>query len=95
MKYGQISRDKNINEFIYFCFQFICEEDQKKFIKKFRKQPHDSDQVMHTFRELILGAYLSSIGFNVRNDFSINAKTPDWCILDDKLEITLVFGNCM
>jgi hypothetical protein len=42
---------------------------------------------MHTFRELILGAYLGSRGFKVRHDHVVENKTPDWCILDDKLTI--------
>jgi hypothetical protein len=33
---------------------------------------------------LLLGAYLSSNGFRVRHDYALGAKTPDWCILDDK-----------
>ena len=60
MKYGQIAGNDHINASIYRCFKHICENDERKFIKKFREQPHDSDQVMHTFKELILGAYLST-----------------------------------
>lgn len=84
MKYGQIAGNKQINGLIYRCFQYICEEDEQKFVKKFREQPHDSDQVMHTFRELVLGAYLGSNGFKVRHDYAVDTQTPDWCILDEK-----------
>ena len=84
MKYGQIAESKKINYAIYRCFEHLCREDQQRFVKKFREQPHDSDQIMHTFRELILGAYLSSCGFKVRHEYSVENKTPDWCILDDK-----------
>jgi hypothetical protein len=38
---------------------------------------------MHTFRELILGAYLASSGLNVRYDYPVDSSTPDWCILDE------------
>lgn len=83
-KYGQIAGNRHINDFIYFCFDYISEEDKRKFVKKFREQPHGSDQIMHTFRELILGAYLGSRDFRVRHDYAVEEKTPDWCILDDK-----------
>ena len=55
----------------------------RKFVKKFRVQPHNEDQVMHTFRELILGAFLSMNGLKVRYEFKIDSKSPDWCILND------------
>ncbi len=84
MKYGQIAESKKINYAIYQCFEHLCCEDQQRFVKKFREQPHDSDQIMHTFRELILGAYLSSCGFKVRHEYSVESKTPDWCILDNR-----------
>jgi hypothetical protein len=38
---------------------------------------------MHTYRELILGAYLASYGFRVRYGQQVGGKTPDWCILDE------------
>lgn len=83
MKYGQLAPNKSINRLIYHCFEYLCEEDERKFVKAFRKQPLDSDQKMHTFRELILGAYLSSNGLEVRHHYAVGGKTPDWCILDD------------
>jgi len=83
-KYGQIAESEKVNYAIYRCFKHLCREDQQRFVKKFREQPHDSDQIMHTFRELILGAYLSSRGFRVRHEYSVESKTPDWCILDNR-----------
>jgi hypothetical protein len=82
MKYGQIAGSKRVNATIYRCFDYISEEDARKFVKKFRDQLQDDFQVMHTFRELILGAYLVSNGFVARYDRAINADTPDWCLLD-------------
>ncbi len=82
--YGQIAESNRIGYAIYQCFEHLCCEDQQRFVKKFREQPHDSDQIMHTFRELILGAYLSSRGFRVRHEYSVESKTPDWCILDNR-----------
>lgn len=82
MKYGQIAGNNSINAMIYRCFEYVCEEDKRKFVKKFQEQPHDSNQKMHTFRELVLGAYLSSKGFRVRHAYVIDNQTPDWSILD-------------
>jgi hypothetical protein len=81
MKYGKIAGNNSINAMIYHCFEYICEEDKRKFVKKLREQPHDSDQITHTFRELVLGAYLSSRGFRVRHDYVIDDQKPDWSIL--------------
>jgi hypothetical protein len=82
MKYGQIAGNKSINAAIYRCFGCIHEEDAQTFVKRFREQPHDQDQVMHTFRELILGGFLASNGLQVRYDQPIDGKTPDWSIVD-------------
>jgi hypothetical protein len=83
MKYGQIAGNRYLNEFIYHCFSFISDDDEQKFVNKFKEQPHESEQIMHTVRELILGAYLGSCGFKVKYDNKINNQTPDWSILDD------------
>ena len=83
MKYGQIAGNKRINAIIYRCFEYLYEQDERKFVKKFREHSSDNDQIMHTFRELVLGAYLSSNGFEVRHELSVGTKTPDWCILSE------------
>lgn len=54
-RYGQIAESTRINEAIYDCFDFLNDKEQKKFVKKFREQPHSEIQIMHTFRELLLG----------------------------------------
>ena len=84
IKYGQITGNEKINGFICCFFEYVCEEDQRKFRRKFRKLPPESDQTMHTLRELIIGAHLSANGFKVRHDYAIDNQTPDWCILDDE-----------
>lgn len=89
MTFGQIAGNRSINAMIYRCFQFLNKDDQRRFVKKFREQPDDSDQIMHTFRELILGAYLSSAGYSVIHDYVINDKTPDWTIFDCDRETIL------
>ena len=87
MKYGQIAGNSYINARTYYCFEHICEQDQRRFLKNFRDQSNDSDQIMHTYRELILGAYLSANGLNVSYDFRVHNKTPDWCILDNTSKV--------
>ncbi len=84
IKYGQITGNEKINRFICCFFEYLCEEDQQKFRKKFRHLPPESDQTMHTLRELIIGAHLSANGFQVRHDYAIDNQTPDWCIFDDE-----------
>ena len=81
-KYGQIAENKSIDSMIYFCFEHILEEDRNKFVKLFREQYDDSDLVMHTFRELVLGTYFSLNGFHTRYEYEINNLTPDWSVLD-------------
>jgi hypothetical protein len=76
------SKNSKINSFIYQCFEYISELDKQKFIKRFRKQSGDETQVLHTFRELVLGAYLEKNGVAVRHDYKINEKTPDWVVLE-------------
>src|SRR5450759_551771 len=89
-KYGQIAESTKINEAIYDCFDLLNEKEQKKFVKKFKKIPHTQIQVMHTFRELLLGTYLSANGLIVESERKIGTKTPDWSILDSSSNVTAV-----
>ena len=85
IKYGQITGNDKINGPICCFFEYVCVEDQQKFRSNFRNLLPESDQTMHTLRELVIGAHLSANGFRVRHDYVIdNNKTPDWCILDDE-----------
>ena len=90
MKHGQIAGSKSVNTMIYRCFEYISEEDERKFVKKFKDQMRDEVQVMHTFRELILGSYLASSGFNVSYEYSVDTATPDWCVLDDSSSLKAI-----
>ena len=83
MKYGQIVGSDSVNDAIYSCFKFVSEADAKAYVKKFAKQPHDQDQVKHTFRELVLGTFLASNGLTVQSDRRFDGRTPDWTILDN------------
>ncbi len=83
-QYGQISQSQAVNAYIDRCFEELGESERMIFIRKFRQQPHDGPQVMHTLRELILGAYLHAAGFQVRCEQEVQGKTPDWVIVDDR-----------
>ena len=45
---------------------------------------------MHTFRELVLGAYLASSGLNVRYEYRVGTHTPDWCVLDESSSLKAI-----
>ncbi|MEN4013113.1 MAG: hypothetical protein ROW48_13840 [Bellilinea sp.] len=90
MKYDQIVEAKRINEIIHHCFQYLDDNEKQKIVRQFKQQPHDKIQAMHTFRELILGAYLSQSGLCVRHNYGIESKTPDWCVLDNNLQPQII-----
>lgn len=90
MKYGQITENIKMDKIIYDCFAFLCENEQKKFVKKFKEQPNNKIQIMHTLSELLLGAYLSSNGFMVKNDHKVGTKTPDWSIFNNSLDLVAI-----
>ncbi len=84
MVFGQIAENESINALIYRCFENLLDSEQQKFIKKFREQPHNQAQIMHTLMELVCGAYVGSLGFQIIHEYRINSDTPDWCIVDDE-----------
>ena len=81
MKYDQITDVKEVKNIIHHCFEHLRAEDQQRFVKKLHEQPNNFDQKMHILNELILGAYLSLKDFEVRYEYSVKNKIPDWCIL--------------
>ena len=83
MHYGQIAESEKINSAIYYCFRYIDVTEATKFVRKFKEQPHDKIQIMHTFRELLLGAFLASNNLRMRSEYKIDGKTPDWCIFSE------------
>jgi hypothetical protein len=83
VKYGMIASGSVVNEAIYQCFERIPEKEARKFVRRFAEQPHEGVQVMHTFRELIAGAFLAQQGYEVESDPIIDGKTPDWSFKND------------
>ena len=89
-KYGRLSKNDSINDCIYICFNYISEKEKNEFAKKFLKLPQDSDEILHTFRELILGAYLNKNNLNARYQTKLENKTPDWIINNGEDDILCV-----
>lgn len=90
MIYGTILENKKMNKTIYDCFDLLPEREQKRYVKKFKEQPHNEDQFIHTFRELILGAFLSANGFIVESERQIGKQKPDWSIINNSLEVIAI-----
>src|SRR5439155_19552720 len=67
---------------IYQCFELLSEADARVFAKKFNEQRKDLHQVMHTFRELLAGAFIAGQGFQPEYEPNIDGQTPDWRFLD-------------
>ena len=84
MRYGQIVGNKRMNECIHRCFEHLVDVDVTKFVKQFKDHHGSEDQTMHTFRELVLGAFLGSNDLKVRHDYDVAGQTPDWCIMNDE-----------
>ena len=82
MRYGQIAGNHSINAMIYQCFELLSEADARVFVKKFNEQRKDVHQVMHTFRELLAGAFVAGQGFQPEYEPDIDGQTPDWRFLD-------------
>ena len=83
MNFGQISGNTKLNDRIYDCFEIISERTESSVVKKFVSE--GESQIPHTFRELLVGAFLERSGFSTVYGQKIEAKTPDWCIVDDAL----------
>jgi hypothetical protein len=83
VKYGRVAENASINATIYRCFEYISEPDAQTFVRAFGRLPHDGDQIMHAFRELILGGFLASRGQRVAYDQRVNGQTPDWSIFEE------------
>lgn len=83
--HDRIAGNSSINSGILSCFRFITPDDEQKFRRKFREHYRDRAQVLHTYRELVVGGYLGSHGFSVKYEPVVEGQTPDWAILDENL----------
>jgi len=76
--YGPHVRNLRVIARITQLLPLLEQEDQRKFQKKFRSE--SAEQVTHTFRELVLGAFLLNSGFIARYEVEVSNKTPDWLL---------------
>ena len=82
--------NKSMNETIYRCFEYLSPEDVSKFKIKFQNYQNDDWQLTHTYRELLLGAHLCSLGYNARHEIKLDLQTPDWSIFDKDQKIKTI-----
>lgn len=73
-----LAGNSRVNERIHELLPLLVEQDQRKFVKKFKAE--SAEQAGHTFRELVLGAFLLKQGFAARHEVLLDGKTPDWVI---------------
>lgn len=90
MQFGKLAGNSRINDTIYECFDCIHETDIQRFTNKFRRVRKDEQQALHTFRELVVGAYLCSNGFEARYEHCIDGKTPDWSLFENETVNSIV-----
>ena len=85
MKHGVLAGNQHLNDRIYECFESLCAEDVRAFVKNFRAQ--DKEQSLHTFRELVLGTFLARQSLHPRYSEKLLRKTPDWCLHSDANQV--------
>src|SRR5262249_5876642 len=78
MQHGELAGNRGNNAMIYQCFDVLEERDARIFAMKFRDQREDAHQVMHTFRELLAGAFVAGQGFRPQYEPNFDSQTPDW-----------------
>ncbi len=83
-----LARNPRINRRIHELLPLLAKVDQQKFLKKFKTEA--PGQAAHSFRELILGAFLLNNGFNARHEVLIHGKTPDWVLYTDSGAVAAV-----
>jgi hypothetical protein len=85
MKVEEFSGNPGLNDCIAACLWHLEAGDAARIARKLRSNAGapDKREFLHTFRELILGAYLAHNGFRVRTFEKHDGKDPDWSIVDD------------
>lgn len=76
-----IAVNRSINSAILECFKRIASTDVPKFRRKFLAYAGDNDQLMHTFRELLVGTYFAKLGRRASYEMKHHGVEPDWTLL--------------
>ena len=90
MKYGILSPNRSINAAIYSCLSCVRQSDAEVVVRKLKSQAEDHIQVMHTFRELLVGAYLADSGRRVAYEASHAGARPDWTLCDETGDVSAI-----
>src|ERR1700682_3695687 len=91
-KYDAIAGNASINARIEFCLDKLHETDIRKFLRIFRSQ-QASGQIAHTYRELLVGAYLADLSIEARYEKETLGKTPDWTLVNETDEVVGFIDN--
>lgn len=67
-----------VQESILRALSYLSLRDQNAFRKKFSEQGGDEHQVMHTFRELLVGVFMAQQAYRPTYEPNIEGLTPDW-----------------
>lgn len=70
--------EHNVQPSIERALSYLSERDQIVFRKKLKEQSEDEHQVMHTFRELLVGVFLAQQGYTPCYEPRLDGLTPDW-----------------
>lgn len=88
-RYGVIAGNPSINHAIYRAFGDLPDAVAEKVAKRLKQQADaKQDQVMHTFRELLIGAHLARSGYEVDYERPVSGKTPDWTTIGEQQDPT-------
>ena len=82
----QLAGNASVNERIHRCLAKVHPDDVSKFVRRFREQR--PQQAAHTYRELLVGAYLADLPVPGRYDLELHGKTPDWSVFDESGSIS-------
>lgn len=85
MNFGRLAGNDSINGRIHEMLGTLHPADVPRFVRKFRSDA--DEQCFHTYRELILGAHLRTLGWNLRYEQTLGGKTPDWILVNHDGEV--------
>lgn len=77
-----IAGNPNIERKLRRCLCLLEGQDKNRFLRSFRNYANETEQQLHVYRELLLGAYLRLNGLDARYEKGICGSKPDWCVVD-------------
>lgn len=82
--FGEFTPNASINASIHACLLRLPTAVAVRAGKRIKHDAAGTDKRApeHTYRELIIGIYLTEAGYSVEYERKVEGKTPDWAILD-------------